>query len=154
MPLNPDQVRVDLLRIKRKLYISYPEGSKERQDFLLASKVSELSYLQKMISPDTVDLVFDEYSKQQRAEAINFAISLMSGMCLSVMLLGFHQLHPQNMWLSAYPIPGLIGIGYAITHVFHAMGHWKDVQPFKDEYEKIEKKIEKILKEIKDISKK
>ena len=154
MALNPDQVRVDLLRIKRKLYISYPEGSKERQDFLLASKVSELSYLQKLIAPDIVDLVFEEYSKQQRAEAINFATSLASGICLSVMLLGFHQLHPQNMWLSTYPIPGLIGVGYAITHVFHAIKHWKSLQPFKEEYERIENKIERIIKEIKDISKK
>lgn len=154
MALNPDQIRVDLLRIKRMLYISYPEGSKERQDFLLASKVSELGYLQKLITPNIVDLVFEEYSKQQRAEAINFTTCSLGGICLSVMLLGFHQLHPQTMWLLTYPIPCLIGVGYAITHVFHAVANWKSLQPFQEEYERINKKIEKILKEISDLSKK
>jgi hypothetical protein len=154
MPINPDQVRVDLLRIKRKLYISYPEGSKERQEFLLASKLSELGYLQKMISPDIVDLVFDEYKKQQRAETINIATSFLSGACLTVMLLGFHQLHPTNLWLMAFPLPAFVGMLVGFTHVFHAIDHWKSMKPFKAEYEKISEKIERILKEITELSKK
>ncbi len=153
MPLNPDQVRVDILRIKRKLYISYPEGSKERQEFLLASKLSELSYLQKLIAPDIVDMVFDEYKKQQRAEAINFSMGLLGGLCLSVMLLGFHQLHPANVWLKQFYVPGIIGLVYSFTHVSHAIEHWKSLQPLKAEYEKISKKVERLLKEISEISK-
>jgi len=153
MPLNPDQVRVDLLRIKRKLYISYPEGSKERQEFLLASKLSELKYLQKMISPDIIDMVFDEYKKQQKAEVINTMTCLLSGACLTTMMLGFHQLHPNNIWLFAFPLPAFIGMCFAFTHVFHAIDHWKSLKPFKEEYEKISKKVERILKEIVELSK-
>lgn len=154
MPLNPDQIRVDIMRIKRKLYISYPEGSKERQEFLLASKLSELSYLQKMIAPDIVDLVFDEYKKQQRAEVINTTMCILSGSCLSTMLYGFHQLHPQNFWLSFYLVPGFVGFYYAMLHVGHAISHWKSLKPFKAEYEKISKKVERLMKEIGDIAKK
>lgn len=154
MALNPDQVRVDLLRIKRKLYISYPEGSKERQDFLLASKLAELNYLQKMIAPDLVDLVFEEYKKQQKAEAINAAFGILSGLCVSIMLLGYHQLYPRNPWLSLYPMPLLMGLIYAVTHTVHALEHWKSFQPFKKEYQKILQKVEKIMKEIHDLAKK
>lgn len=154
MPLNPDQVRVDLLRIKRKLYISYPEGSKERREFLLASKLSELNYLQKLIAPDIIDMVFDEYKKQQKAEALNITMCLLGGSCLSVMLFGYHQLHPNNVWLTMYPFPMLLGAFTGITHVIHAIKHWKSLQPFKKEYEKLSKKVEKILKEIQDLSKK
>ncbi len=154
MPLNPDQIRVDLLRIKRKLYISYPEGSKERREFLLASKLSELNYLQKLIAPDLIDTVFDEYDKQQKAEAINIATSLLSGACLTIMLYGYHQLHPQNVWLTLYPFPAIMGTFYGVTHIIHAVEHWKSMQPFKKEYEKLRKKVEKILKEIQDLAKK
>ncbi len=154
MPLNPDQVRVDLLRIKRKLYISYPEGSKERRDFLLATKLSELNYLQKLVAPDLIDMVFDEYKRQQRAEAINIVTSFLSGACLTVMLFGYHQLYPNNAWLTMYPFPAIFGFFYGATHVIHAVKHWQSIQPFKQEYEKLSGKIAKLLKEIQDISKK
>jgi len=154
MPINPDQVRVDLLRIKRKLYISYPEGSKERQEFLLASKLSELSHLQRMIAPDIVDMVFEEYRKIQRAEVINTVTCLLSGACLSLLMLEFYQLHPHTTWLLAFPLPGFMGLCFAFSHVFHAINHWKSLKPFKEEYEKISKKVERLLKEISEMAKK
>lgn len=154
MPINPDQVRVDLLRIKRKLYISYPEGSKERREFLLATKLSELKYLQKLITPDIIDMVFDEYKKQQKSEAFNISLSFLSGACLSVMMFGYHQLYPHNVWLTLYPLPLLLGAFNGVNHIIHAVGHWKTLQPFKAEYEKMSKKVEKLLKEIQDLSKK
>lgn len=154
MALNPDQIRVDLLRIKRKLYISYPEGSKERRDFLLTSKLSELNHLQKMISPDVSGIVFEEYDKQQKSEAVNITLSLLGGGCLSVMLLGFHQLHPQNVWLNLWTMPAFMGFFYGMTHVIHVINQWQSLQPFKKEYDRVTKKIEKILKEIQDLSKK
>jgi len=154
MPLNPDQVRVDLLRIKRKLFISYPEGSKERREFLLATKLIELNHLQKMIAPDLVDMILDEYKKQQKAEAINITMSFLTGACLSVMLFGYHQLYPQNVWLSLYPVPLLSGFFYGMTHVVHAIEHYNALKPFKLEYEKISAKLQKILKEIQDLTKK
>ena len=153
MPINPDQIRVDILRIKRKLYISYPEGSKERQEFLLASKLSELSYLQKLITPELIDTVFHEYKDQQRAEAINIFTCILAGLCLSTMVLGFHELHPANVWLKPFYIPAIAGVGYALIHVKHAIGHWNSMKPFKVEYEKISGKVEKLLKEIGDLGK-
>jgi hypothetical protein len=153
MPLNPDQVRVDILRIKRKLYISYPEGSKERQEFLLSSKLSELKHLQTLIAPDVMDVVFDEYHRQQRGELMNIGICLFGGLTLSIMLLGFHQLHPNNLWLKQFYIPMIAGLGYATTHIFHSMKHFQLMQPVKNEYKKIQSKIDKLLKEISELSK-
>jgi hypothetical protein len=153
MPLDHNNIRVDILRIKRKLYISYPEGSMERKEFLLASKLSELKYLQTLVAPDLIDTVFDEYKSQQRAETANICVCVIGGICLSVMMLGFHQLHPANIWLKSFYVPAIAGIGYGLTHVYHFIQYHKSMIPFKLEYEKIGKKIEKLLKEIKDISK-
>lgn len=155
MPLNPDQIRVDLLRIKRKLYISYPEGSKERREFLLATKMAELNHLQKMIAPDLVDMVFTEYDRQQKAEVTKMSLWIIGGACFSAMLFAYHRLYPQSIWLEAlYPMPTLIGLITGSTHLFHAAKHWQSFQPFKLEYEKIVKKVAKILKEINDLASK
>jgi len=149
MPFDPDLVRVDLLRIKRKLYISYPEGSKERKDFLLASKVAELSYLQKLVEPDTVVMVFEEYAKQFKNEVINFILCLGLGVTMTFLMLGFHQLHPTNFFLLFWRMPCFIGIGFAGTHVGHAIENWKLFQPFKREYATLRGKIEKLTQELK-----
>lgn len=153
MPLDPDNVRVDLLRIKRKLYISYPEGSKERQDFLLASKLSELTYLQKLVSPDIVEEVFREYDRQVRLELFNILTSFMFGLIFSVMLFGFHQLYPTSSWLSLFPLPCGMGIGFASLHVWHLIDQKKKFMPFQQEYETLRKKILKLTEELKGLSK-
>lgn len=148
MPFDPDLVRVDLLRIKRKLYISYPEGSKERQDFLLASKIAELGYLQKLLDPATVQMVFDEYHRQLKNEVINCGLCLIIGLCFTFMLLGYHQLHPAVRWLAFWRLPGFIGVGFALSHVNHAIDNWRQFKPFKAEYNVLRNKIEKIVNEL------
>lgn len=153
MTFDPDNVRVDLLRIKRKLYISYPEGSKERSDFLIASKVSELGYLTKLVDPETVRIVFEEYKYRLRSEIYSFLSCIIIGFCLSMTLLGFHQSHPTNLWLALYKLPFLFGVGYSGTHIAHFIRDWKDFQPFRHEYENLKKKIAKLMDEIKGLTK-
>jgi|SRR5579863_2820104 len=152
MPVDPDNVRVDLLRIKRKLYISHPEGSKERQDFLFASKLTELNYLQRLVNPDVVDAVFGEYNKRLRLEALNIVLSIVFGFCLSVTLLGYHQAHPAITWLSLYRLPFFFGIGSAGTHAYHLVRHWQQFQPFRNEYATLRVKIERLINEIKGLA--
>jgi hypothetical protein len=153
MALDPDQVRVDLLRIKRKLYLSYPEGSKERQSFLIASKLSELAYLQGLITPATTDEIFAEYGRQMKIELLNIGMCLGFGLCLTMMLLGFHQLHPGSILLSLYQFPFIIGLGWALFHVFHMVEHWQKFQPFKEECDILQERINKLISEIKEITK-
>ncbi len=153
MAFDPENVRVDLLRIKRKLYISYPEGSKERQDFLFASKLSELGYLQKLLDPATVEAAFEEYRYRLRSEIYSMLGSLVIGFLLSLMLLGFHQSHPTNVWLGLYKLPFLFGIGFGSSHIAHLINHYRDFQPFKVEYENLKIKIEKLVEEIKGLAK-
>lgn len=142
--LDGDKVRVDLLRVKRKLYISHPEGSKERADFLVASQRAELAYLKELYTPEMITLVYDEYTKQQKSEIINFVLCLTIGLCLSLMLLGFHQSHPTNWLLSLYKMPFLFGFVWALTHLYHSIEHYRTLKPFKDECLSIQNKIDKI----------
>jgi len=152
MAFDPDNVRVDLLKIKRKLYISYPEGSKERSDFLYASKLSELTYLQKLVDRDLVEEVFQEYSGQIKLEVFNIILSFGIGASLSVMLYGFHQLYT-SLWLSLFPLPVLVGIGVSIMHIIHIFEQQKQVKPFKDEYKILQAKIQKLVEELKGLAK-
>ena len=153
MALDPDYVRVDLLLVKRKLFLSFPEGSKERKDFVVASKLSELGYLSKLANPETVVLVFEEYRKQQRFEIYVILIGIGFGACLSVMLLGFHQLHSANSWLSFYYLPGVCGVAWVVLHIYHMIDRWRKFQPFKREYAVIRRKIEKLENELRGMAK-
>ena len=152
MALDPDNIRVDLLRIKRKLYLSFPEGSKERQDFIFASKLSELSYLSKLVSPDVIGALYDEHSKVQKFELLNIFTCLGIGACLMLMMLGFHQSHPHNLFLKGYYIPMVVGAVIALTHVFHALDEWRKFKPVRQEYEVLRKKIEKLTDELKGLA--
>src|ERR1035437_4316508 len=148
MAFDPDLVRVDLMRIKRKIYISYPEGSKERKDFLLAFKLNELAYLQKLLDPVMVDLAFEEYNRQLKNEVINFGLCLVLGLCFTFMFLPYHQLHSTNLWLNFWCMPAVIGVLWASTHVYHAVKLWRQFKPFRREYNVIRRKIEKLGNEI------
>jgi hypothetical protein len=153
MSTDPDRVRIDLLVCKRKLYISYPEGSAQRQEFLFASKLTELTYLQKLVNPDIVNAVFGEYHKRLRLEVLNIVISIVFGFCLSVTLFGYHQAHLAITWLSFYKLPFFFGMFSAGTHTYHLIKHWQQFQPFKDEYATLKVKIEKLINEIKGLAK-
>jgi hypothetical protein len=153
MAIDPDHIRVDLLKVKRKIYISYPEGSDERKQFMLAAKMSELSYLQHLVTPDMVDMVFEEYLKVLKAELINFLIAFCLGCSLSITLFAFHRLYPDNMWLDFWYSPIVIGFGMAGQHVYHAVLNWRRLQPFKKEYNTLQSRIKKLLGEIKGLAK-
>jgi len=153
MTFDPDLVRVDLMLIKRKLYIKHPEGSPERKAFLLASKLSELTHLQKLVDPLVTEMIFNEYNSQLKNEVINIILSIGLGACLSVMLYAYHQLHPTNLWLCFYLTPIITGTLFASSHVFHMIDRWKHFQPFKEDYETLCKQIEKLTNEIKDFAK-
>jgi|SRR5665213_348128 hypothetical protein len=153
MTFDPDNVRVDLLKVKRKIYISYPEGSKEREDFLFASKLSELGYLTKLVDPVLVSDVYADYNDRLTSEVFTIVSCLGVGLGISIAMLGFHQSHPHSEWLSLYILPFLFGVGFAGTHVSHLVKNWKDFQPFRKECETLRKRIEKLTKEIKGLAK-
>ena len=148
--LDGDLVRVDLLRIKRLLFTSYPEGSKAQRDFLTASKISELGYLSRLVPPDIADLVFEEYRKVIKCELIEFAACLGVGFCLSLVLFSFHQAHPNIVWLKWFSFPFGFGAYFAGKHAWHMIIEWRKIQPFKKEHKELKKRMDKLSKEIKD----
>lgn len=152
MPIDPDHVRVDLLKVKRKLFISYPEGSKERQVFITTAKVSELAYLQKLMPQETVDFVLEEYEEQRKSEFKGIALCLGVGLSASIMLFTFHQVYPDSLWFSTFYVPSLFGAMLAATHVMHLIDGNRRMKPFKAEYDSIKAKIKRITDELKGLN--
>jgi len=147
--LDPDLVRIDLLRCKRLIYLSYPEGSQERKDFLYASKLSELKYLSKMVPPEIVDMVFDEYAKLRKNELLSIGLSIIAGVSVSVLMLGMHKIFPL-VWVWKFWYAGIAGVFLEIIrHSWHMILDWRKVQPFREEYAELGKKIKKLTEELK-----
>lgn len=143
--LDPDRIRVDLLRVKRKLYSQYPEGSKERQEFLISSKLSELGHLSKLLPEDAVEVVFTEYKNFMKKEVISIFLNLFSGIFLSWLFYETTILH--TVWYTAM-VASIFPIGYHIKHMYD---FYKKAEPFKNEYEVLQAKIDKIKAELKDL---
>jgi hypothetical protein len=56
---DKDQVRVDLLKFRRKAYLSYPEGSPERKKFLKTILENELRLTEKEVPQTLIDFLIE-----------------------------------------------------------------------------------------------
>jgi hypothetical protein len=149
MALDPDSVRVDLLKVKRKIYTSFPEDSQAQKDFLLASKHAEIRYLSGLVASDMVDLVFGEYKNSLKFELLDIGVCLGIGLCFSVMLFAFHQAHPKNILLGFFMgWPLMVGFYFSSYHIWHIVDQWKKMKPFKKNVQEIKNKIEKLNGEL------
>jgi hypothetical protein len=149
MALDPDLVRVDLLRCKRLIYVSYPEGSRERADFLYAAKLSELNYLSKLVPPEIVNMVFDEYARLRKDELKNIGLTLWIGLLVLMLMFNMHKLYPL-VWVWKFWYASIAGVLLeTIRHIWHMVLNWKKVQPFKLEYTELGQKIKKLTDELK-----
>lgn len=147
MAIDPDLVRVDLLRARRLIYKSYPDGSPEQKEFLLSSKRSELKYLS-----EVTELMFGEYKRFLQSELVAFIFCLSSGLCLSAVLFGFHELYPKSIWLAFFMAwPLMVGLYFASYHTWHIVEQWKKMQPFKKDFVALKKKIAKLNEELENI---
>jgi hypothetical protein len=145
MPLDPDLIRVDLLKVKRKLYSQYPEGSKERQEFLISSKLSELRHLSQLLPEDSVSVVFEEHKNFMLKEKISISLNLLSGVFLSWLFYETSILH--QVWFT-----GILATLFLVgVHVKHIYDFNKKMEPFRQEYEVLQGKIDKIKKELRDL---
>ena len=153
MSLDPDLVRIDLLRTKRLLYLQYAEGSQEQKDFLYASKLSELNYLSKLAPPEIVNFIDEEYARLRKDELKNIGLSIGIGLCSAMFMYGMHQEFPLT-WVWKFWYAGIAGTLFeTVRHIYHMILDWRKVQPFKVEYSELSKKIEKLTNELKDIIK-
>jgi hypothetical protein len=147
--IDSDLVRVDLLRCKRLIYTSYPENSQERTDFLYASKLSELNYLSKVVPPEIVNFIFDEYEKLRRSELKNIGLSIWVGLCVAMIMFVMYKEFPLvRFWQFWYAgIAG--GLLEAGRHVWQMILDYQKVKPFRNEYGELSKKIKKLTDELK-----
>jgi hypothetical protein len=148
--LDGDLVRVDLLRIKRLLFTSYPEGSSEQLDFLRASKLNEIGYLSRLVPEETAKFVYEEYNRIMKYELLDIAACLGIGFCLSLTLFWFHQHYPTILWFRLFGAPFGIGFYSSLKHVWHMIKEWRKIQPFKTEHKQLLQRINKLKNEIKD----
>lgn len=151
MAIEPDRIRVDLMKLKRKIFLSYPYGSRERKDFLLKNKLNEISFLSKMIPEESATVVFDAYKAALRLELLNIFIALCGGGCFAMMMVGFYAAYPKQTWLSCWYAPLIMGLCFAGSHVKHIIDQWQGIKPFQKEYEKIQEQIKKLRKDTKNL---
>lgn len=147
MATDPDQVRVDLLKLKRKIFLSYPEGSTERETFLVKNKLSEISYLSKLVPEETAVMVFSAYQQRIRRELLAIFTCLCGGGMVTALMYGYHQLFPKILLLSLWHYPLIMGTVFALAHVVHILDSWKKVEPFRRQYESIQKQIAQLRNE-------
>lgn len=119
--LDGDLIRVDLLKIKRLLYLSYAEGSQAQKDFLYASKLSELGYLKRLAPPEIVNFIYEEYARLRKDELKNIGLSIGIGLCAAMFMYGMHKEFPLT-WIWKFWYAGIAGafleIGRHIGHIF------------------------------------
>jgi len=149
MSLDPDYVRVDLLKVKRKLFISYPEGSKERQVFITAAKVSELAYLQQLLPLETTEFIFEEYATHKHNQLKGIVICLGIGTFLSGTLFALHHMYPTSLWFNTFYVPLIFGLILSVVHAYYLVEAYRRFVPFKKEYDLIQEKRKKIVDELK-----
>lgn len=152
MALDSDLVRVDLLKLKRKLYNSYPEGSEERKTFLVASKLSEIGYLSKVIPPDIVNFVFEEYNYKIKIEILDIIVNSAMAISLGLILFSFHGLYFKNFIFSFWYIPSGLFLINGLRHLWNLVAYWWGMRDFKKEYGVIKDQIKKLSGEVKRIS--
>lgn len=144
--LDPDLIRVDVLRVKRKIYLSLPENRKK--DFLVASKLSELSYLQKIIPKDMADHMFDEYYKELKYQLINIFISLISGISISIFLWCWNKIFPHIALKYIWVLGLIIGFIVACKHAYFIYLDWQKIKPFREDYQNLQNRIGKLWEEM------
>lgn len=149
--LDSDLVRVDLLRLKRKLYNSYPEGSVERKTFLLASKISEIGYLSHVVPPDVVKFVFDEYHYKMKMELLDILLNFGLTISIGFLMRSLHNLYGKNIILSFWYFPLSLFFFNGLRHVWNVFSTWRSMRDFKNEYTIINDKIKKLSEEVKKI---
>lgn len=149
MSIDPDRIRVDLLRAKRKVFLEYPEGSLERKNFLLVAKMSEVDYLTKTIPVELVTSVVGDFERAVKDEAKIGVMALFTGVFLSAFLYIFHVIYPENFLLSLWRVGWFVGIAEMLRHGWHVVGMRKKVTPLLKEYDALKEKIKKLNNEIK-----
>lgn len=151
MAIDPDLVRIDLLRCKRQLYLMYPEGSKERSDFLATSKLSEINYLSNLVPKEVSALVFQEYRRTIKFEILDIVVYFAIGVAISSSLYFCHLFLPKNLWLHFWSVPFCLSIFESLRHIWYIVNQWKKMKPFRLEYKELQVRINKLRGELKDI---
>lgn len=150
MPLDSDLIRVDLLLVKRKIYLSL-STYKERQDFLMSSKLSEIGYLSSLVSPDVVSLVFDEHNKIMREEFLDIFVCALLEISFFVLFYIMHMVSSKHFWSYILLIPFFIIFVESFRHILHIKEECEKIKPFKQGFNLLQERIDKLSNEIKDM---
>ena len=148
MPLDPDQIRVDILKVQRKIFLSYPQGSKEREDFLRSSKIHSINYLSKLVPKELASEIFDEFEKGITEEIQNIAIKIFAGSLFPLIMFILHLYYPKVQLLNLWAVGWLLVIPHIIPNLLNIYKHWKKFEPFKKEYLDLQERIKKLQEDL------
>lgn len=140
--MEPDQIRVDLLKVRRKMYLSYPENSQERKNFLLLSKLSELGYLSGIAPEKLANSMFEKYDIAMNRMGVQITLSLFFGIIFSWLFVITSFMFPNVLFLKfAWIIPAYLGLTFSLDPIYKVCRFYKAMKPFRDAYLKLKKRV-------------
>ena len=148
--IDPDSVRVDLLRVKRKIYEMYPEGSEERKSFVILSKLSEMGYLMNLVPPKEIARITDQYKAELRSELKSVFYKFMWGGGISIWFFIAHLDFPNSLLFCFWWVGLVVAFIDSLRNGFSALKIAKKMNPFFNEYKVVQNRIQEITKDLKD----
>jgi len=144
---NRDNVRIDLLKFRRKAYNSYPEGSMQRKEFLKTILQNELRLTKDDVPHDIINLVI-EGQQIVLADTLKKIFGWLALASLNLVL--FTYFWPSIRYFSSIFIGvGAACLSLAIDKLVEYYRYYKSVDVIKKYSNDINKHMTKISNDIK-----
>jgi hypothetical protein len=141
---DKDNIRVDLLKFRRKAYLAYPYGSPERKKFLKVILENELRLTKQEIPQPIIDFV-TEGNKTIIWNSLKKFLWCLAASLFCVLVFSF--LH--SKWSLLILLPGGACLGVGLSYLGQYFGYRKSLQTVKQYSDDMNKYVSKISNEIK-----
>jgi hypothetical protein len=141
-----DNVRIDILKVRQKIFSQYPPGSEEHKAFLKSVKSAELGHLSSTLPPELVNFVMEAAKlimKHEVKEILKFAIP--TAFCGLV-----------NYFFATTIVEHVLMLVCTLYFAFHCVRHLshlalqlKDLRDLKDNYSKLRNHMQKLSQDLK-----
>jgi len=145
---DKDRVRVDLLKFRRKAYLSYPEGSEERKVFLKIILQNELYNTEKEVPQELCQFIIEGEKIVLKNAIKEFLVGLLIAFSFyAASIMARHAWHGFFTWAC---------VGCALISLFNSgrtlYGYWKyhkSAKVVKQYSNETKQQVSKILEKIK-----
>jgi hypothetical protein len=142
---DPEQIRVDLLKFRRKAYLSYPEGSWQRKTFLKTILQNELRLTKQEMPHDLINFLV-EGDKVVLWDMVKQFLSWAAFSALCVIAFAF--LH--SYWSSfIFLFVGAGSLGVGLFYIYEYWRYRNSVSKVKKYFNDMQQYMNKISNDIK-----